>query len=984
MQQVFLGLDGPVLPRVADYLFRQAARGPADLSDLLVVVPGRGAQRRLLELLVERSEGVEGRFHPPLVCTPGRLPEELYEPRRPFADDLVQRLVWVRALREVGGRWLEPLVPALPEASDMARWLELADMLRRLHTELAADGLDFQKVGERGAAISGFNESARWEALARVQEIYLAQLDALGLWDLQTARLKAIEYGECRTQRRVVLAGTVDMNLALRQMVDRVADRVTALVFAPEAWRERFDQHGCLRPAAWREVTLELPETCVSVVDRPADQAQEVARQVALLEGRYRADELTIGVPNEGLVPDVCRVLRQVGVPARWGPGSPILQTGPCRLLAAVADVLRGERASDVAALVRHPDIARWLQRQGVRGDWLTELDGYYQQYLPARLTGEWAGQDSDWPALKQAWKLLAGLLEPLRSGPGGPPAQPQPAQPQPAQSQPAQSQPARPLSAWSGPLLELLREIYGGRTCHLDDAVDRGVLRACQALVEALRSQEELPAELALELPVEQAVQLTLERISGQRVPPPDDPDAVEVLGWLELPWDDTPVLIVTGMNEGVVPEAVNADLFLPNALRAGLQLEDNDRRYARDAYSLSVLLATRREIRLIVGRRTAEGDPLLPSRLLLAAAGETVARRVRQYLRPNGAPPPPVPDGWRETHRLADFPVPRPEPLPDPLTRLSVTDFRSYLACPYRFYLQRVLRLEPLRDDAEELDGGAFGTLLHEVLKQFGQGPKRDELSADAIRAELDELLDRYVPQFFVGPVRTTVLVQIEQLRLRLHAFAERQAAWAGSGWRIEHTEVPQPGGPGGELLVDGQPLELRGRIDRIDVHRETGERVILDYKSSDSGLQPDQTHRRGGQWVDLQLPLYRHLARGLELAGQPRLGYVLLPKDPAGGGFFLAEWTAEELQEADEVAWQVVRAVRQQRFWPPVLPPPDFSESVAPICQDGVFDNWLQRQAREAAAVGTLVERLSSIALPAQRHERETTAAETERGT
>ena len=70
-------------------------------------------------------------------------------------------------------------------------------------------------------------------------EEYLAVLDD------QTARLKAIEFHECQTDRDVVLLGAVDLNVTMRKMLDQVADRVTALIFAPEDWQSRFDEHGC-------------------------------------------------------------------------------------------------------------------------------------------------------------------------------------------------------------------------------------------------------------------------------------------------------------------------------------------------------------------------------------------------------------------------------------------------------------------------------------------------------------------------------------------------------------------------------------------------------------------------------------------------------------------------------------------------------------------------------------------------------------------
>lgn len=70
---------------------------------------------------------------------------------------------------------------------------------------------------------------------------------------------------------------------------------------------------------------------------------------------------------------------------------------------------------------------------------------------------------------------------------------------------------------------------------------------------------------------------------MSDEPVPPEPTSDAVELLGWLELPLDDTQAAIVTSFNEGFVPTSLNSDLFLPNGLRRRLGLNDNARRYAR-----------------------------------------------------------------------------------------------------------------------------------------------------------------------------------------------------------------------------------------------------------------------------------------------------------------------------------------------------------------------------------------------------------------
>ena len=107
------------------------------------------------------------------------------------------------------------------------------------------------------------------------------------------------------------------------------------------------------------------------------------------------------------------------------------------------------------------------------------------------------------------------------------------------------------------------------------------------------------------------------------------------------------------------------------------------------------------------------------------------------------------------------------------------------------------------------------------------------------------------------------------------------------------------------------------------------ETGQRIVFDYKSGDRALSPDRTHRQAGQWVDLQLPLYRYLASGLGVTDPVQLGFILLPKDTATASFSLAKWSEAELNEAYIVAHDVVRKVRDETFWPPSGGMPGYDE-------------------------------------------------------
>jgi RecB family exonuclease/inactivated superfamily I helicase len=907
--------------------------GVADLSEVVVALPGGRAGRRLLEILIDRADQKSWILIPPQIITTGRLPELLYVAQRPFANDLTQRLAWIEALKQTDRERLLQVIREPPGDGDLFAWLSLGEMLSRLHRELAADGFDFSDVVRRAAELEGFNESERWQSLAEIQQAYLRRLDALELWDLQTARLFAVAQQECATDKQIVLVGTVDLNRTQRAMLDQVADHVTAVIFAPDDLADRFDEHGCLRSDAWLDVPIDLDREIIDVVDTSGDQADAVMLAMSKLDGVFSAEEITVGVPDERLVAPIQQRLDECGVPSRYGVGIPATRMGPSLLLKATADYLESRRPDAFAALVRHPAVSRWLASRKVTGDWLTQLDRYRSAHLPTRLDGKWQRPTSD------AYQSLRDVFDELHRKPS--------VEDKPVGLLHELSGAKRPLGDWADAVIQLVINIYGRISLAQDHADEWNVIAACDAIRDALAAQRDIPAELAPSVSSAEAIRLLLQSLSGQTVPPRADHTAVELLGWLELPLDDAPALIVSGFNDGLVPASRNSDLFLPNELRRQLGLEDNNRIYARDTYALSVITASRKSLKLIAGRRTADNDPLIPSRLLFACEPRELAQRTLEFLRGTSKSKPRIEfaGSLAAGREQSVFAPPLPlEPL-DEVTSMRVTEFKDYLACPYRYYLRHRLNLKGIDDGGNELGGGEFGSLLHEVLKAFGQSDTAASDVADEVKQTLNHLLDDEVSRQFGAHPLSAVNVQVEQIRRRLEVFAVWQAEWVAEGWMIEVTECDIKDGTA-PFAVDDLPMYLRGRIDRIDRHRATGEIVIFDYKTGESANKPEKTHRRRDDWVDLQLPLYRHLVRFVEEQfadvdpATVRLGYIVIPKSLDAIGHHLAEWTADDLAEADETAREVIRNIRAGIFGPPNGPPPAFFEEFAAICLDGQF--------------------------------------------
>ena len=227
------------------------------------------------------------------------------------------------------------------------------------------------------------------------------------------------------------------------------------------------------------------------------------------------------------------------------------------------------------------------------------------------------------------------------------------------------------------------------------------------------------------------------------------------------------------------------------------------------------------------------------------------------------------------------------------------SASSLSTWIGCPVRWFVEKLLGGEDLEPTAEPL---ARGGLAHAVLsdtiaglrEQTGSGVLRRGNVALA-RELMERSLDEHEAEFplSVAPERRP------GVRRRLHADLTRylenaaecseQAEEPLAGAPFEPTYLELGFGFGGEDGVqDGLPaleladgVRLRGRIDRVDV-RSGAEALVYDYKS---GRAPLPT-----QWVaggDLQIALYARAVEqllGLRSVGgfyQPLSGKDLRPR-------------------------------------------------------------------------------------------------------
>ncbi len=912
VRRCFLGWDRPLAAAVAAHLAPRPTPPCTDLSACLVVVPTRQAGRRLQDALAARCAAAGSGLLLPRIETPAWFTDPARMGRK--AAPAAELACWLELLRTIDRQRFPVLFSgAMAPAGGLLAEARLFCRLRRL---LAEAGYDCGRVAALVAA-GGGGERDLWFELARLEELYLAMAAERGVVD--TARI-AMELA-CGPRiaggvGRVVVAAVPDPLPLLPRVLERLAASglaVEILVQAPERLADDFDLWGRPLPEVWGQRAIDLSGARIVVGRDPADQA---ARLVAEL-GRLQADVARLGVcvADSDVARPLVALFSDAGLLAHDPAGRPLASHPLFLLLDAIRRLLEEGSAEAAAAFLRHPDVLACLAGHGAApgtdgGDGgeasragreealLADLDALFAQCLPADVSGLLRGCGR-FPRLAPAAALVREVSRLAAA--------------------------EDPVAGIEG----LLGHLFAGRWLDPSDPDDQEFQRAGRWL-RLLLGECRGPA--AWGVGPGGILSLVCERAREIRLYDPAGEADVDVEGWLEAPWLAAPCLVVAGMNEGRVPLPPAGHPWITDSLASRLGLPSASRLLARDAFLLAALAAGRRDapgrLLLGLGRWSAEQEPLLPSRLLfLADDPDLVQRAERLFAVPPATPPPPP--------TLAFACDLRRVPEPPPLTRLTVSQVRDYLHCPFRYFLRHCCGMAAGPEGGEEMDAATFASLAHQALRCLGREPAVWRCGdGERIGRFLADCLHGLARQRFGSRPAVPVLWQLEVLRQRLAACGRVQAGLAAE-WEIVAVEQEV------SRVVDG--VRIEGRIDRIDRHRRTGAFRIIDYKVGDQAKDPCSSHLaspgshpvpafalvtasgKERRWLDLQLPLYRMLAAGIVGDAPVVLAYWNVPKPLTEVG--IREWDTFDdglLIAARRCLDGVIAGVRGRRFWPPAVRP------------------------------------------------------------
>jgi hypothetical protein len=783
-------------------------------------------------------------------------------------------------------------------------------------------------------------------------------LDGLHIWDLQSARLFAVknqtpdEYRKIhdslkKENKHFFLVGLVDMNVLQKELVKKFSDFVTALIFAPTGKEDKFDECGCIIPDQWINEVIQIDDSQIEIVERSDLEADAVLRRLndshnsESDDGKFAAGEISIVAANSETLPFFKRRFNEAKIKLSHFKGTELRHTPVYRFLELLSCFLESRSFAIWAEIVRHPDVYDFLKQKFTNNieyyKLLSALNKYCNKFIPYKIDGNWKSLYDDNnnnikkeldTVITETWKAICDLIgldafDPKNIG-----------------------EPRKQPEFYLDKINATLTQFYlNNNRSIINDSLE------CVAKVN--RRINKIPKELLPAMTFFETINLQLGLLNLDYISSYSDVDAIDLIGWLEAAMDDSALLIVSGMNDGFIPSHVIADSFLPDKIRAELNILDNKRRYARDLYTITVAINTRRKgnIHLICSRLSVTGDSLIPGRLLFATDDNNpeermqLAKRVQHFFGEMPKPPKITLEDSPEDKLLSRFMFREPElPYIEPIQVMRVTEFADYVRCPYRYYLKQRLGLFPVDDSAEEISPSGFGNLIHAVLYEFGNCQTIcDSDDCEMIKSWLKNKLSEVAVKSFTESTRAAVAIQIELAASRLEAFAKWLAEYRQKRNKILHLEFKLDNNECNEtnfLEVDNKKMFLIGRIDRIDYNEKDHKYTIIDYKTSNESKSPDATHRKknSDEWLDFQLPLYRYL---LKRTGRFKetleLAYVNLSKEK-DTNFKIATWSEEVLDDAITQAKVIVRNIWANNF-KLTVPPPLYSEPYAPICLDNI---------------------------------------------
>jgi len=339
---------------------------------------------------------------------------------------------------------------------------------------------------------------------------------------------------------------------------------------------------------------------------------------------------------------------------------------------------------------------------------------------------------------------------------------------------------------------------------------------------------------------------------------------EGVQVSGFFDLRGAEPEYLYLGGLKDGDLPSMPEIDLLLPDNVKTKLGLV-NMKRYLRlQQFIFQWLIDSSKNLHLSYPAMEADRlflpSPFLPWKTETTEKTPGILCREEELL---SHPEIPLSSHIKEIgikSRLIKKQF-------GENSKIRVTDIDSYRTCHRKFFIEKILKLEPSETKEYEIEAMLLGTIIHEIMEELMAKSRSyrdfDEMKADAEKLLAKLLAEKPLENYWKNFIRDSflsILPEIYELESELRA----------EGYSFMKAEV----------LVEGEVIKnikLKGKIDRVDIKIQNSSRTsrdkikssenneveIIDYKTGAAQLSRTEIVNKG---ASLQLFLYAALMKSL----------------------------------------------------------------------------------------------------------------------
>ena len=230
----------------------------------------------------------------------------------------------------------------------------------------------------------------------------------------------------------------------------------------------------------------------------------------------------------------------------------------------------------------------------------------------------------------------------------------------------------------------------------------------------------------------------------------------------------------------------------------------------------------------------------------------------------------------------------------------RADVSRFEKFNSCPFQYFAKYGLGLEERVE--YKIQPPDIGNILHAVMSKFGRDLKQEKIpwaqvDSQDLNRRVEKILNELTPRVHNKILLSTKTLEHRRERIKKVAVESLSRLIELDKISDFHPQIFEEKFHSEKNFGDVE-IDLRGRIDRIDLSGDGKYFLIIDYKTGKASISVQKIF----QGLNLQLVIYLSVAQNLSEVGSREGGAMLycLLKMPSKTGTTESEAAAEVQKE------------------------------------------------------------------------------------